>query len=224
MVTQATCSFSGCAHLSTKRGWCESHYSQWHRTGVLSSLRPRGDNDHVICEEEHTAWLILTDKAGVERARTCVDLMDLPLTLGGRWSIDTKNYVVRGYRPQVKLHRLLLGEDSPSHFTDHIDGDPLNNRRSNLRSIPRAKNVQNQARKGREHLRNVYFSAVTGPRQTHRRKPWYAAVMSNGKRYKSGFFSTAMEAAVAAKDLRAKHLTDHNEARHQWPSEDQEGE
>lgn len=49
-------------------------------------------------------------------------------------------------KTSVPMHRLIL--NTPKGFeTDHIDGDGLNNQKSNLRIVTRRQNLQNQHRK-----------------------------------------------------------------------------
>jgi hypothetical protein len=51
--------------------------------------------------------------------------------------------IVDGKKCRLLMHRVIA--NTPSGLTcDHINGDPLDNRRSNLRNISRAKNLRNR--------------------------------------------------------------------------------
>jgi hypothetical protein len=103
---------------------------------------------------------------------------------------------VEGKRKNYYLHREIMG--SPPGLTiDHIDGNPLNNRRSNLRIATQAQNVQN---------RNPLSNTKTGFRGIYRdgnRFP--AVVILNGKIIRLGKFKTLAEAVVAVNQARAKY-------------------
>lgn len=92
-----------------------------------------------------------------------------------------------GYRTEY-LHRILLGG---CQHVDHIDGNGLNNRRSNLRPASRAENARNRRANANNKtgFKGVHF---------HKRKgKWQAYINVNGKRLHLGRFDTADEAASA---------------------------
>lgn len=83
---------------------------------------------------------------------TVIDEADLPLVANRSWSLKGGHvpYAVANIRGRiVKLHQLLI--DIPEGMVcDHIDGDSLNNRRSNLRVCTHQENNFNsKIRKGR---------------------------------------------------------------------------
>lgn len=61
------------------------------------------------------------------------------------WNLTTGNYVVRSTTEGREfLHRRILGlAPQDGRLGDHIDGNPLNNQRSNLRVATRAENTWN---------------------------------------------------------------------------------
>lgn len=85
------------------------------------------------------------------------------------------------------LHRALLNP-SPDMMVDHIDGDGLNNRRSNLRVCT---NQQNQANRGRQ----ANQSGFRGVRLCGDR--FRAEIKVGGKTKKLGCFALAEDAAKA---------------------------
>lgn len=97
----------------------------------------------------------------------------------------------------VRLHTLIVNP-SEGFVTDHIDGDPMNNRRDNLREITQAENCQNvRTRKG--DMRGVYFAKA--------QNNWYGQVKHMGKRYCIGRFDTPEECRDAVQKLRKEILS-----------------
>lgn len=79
-----------------------------------------------------------------------IDDDDLALFSATRWTVavrgSTKYLQGRVGGRRVYLHRILV--DVPEGLVvDHIDGNGLNNRRSNLRAVTRQQNVWNKCRK-----------------------------------------------------------------------------
>lgn len=93
---------------------------------------------------------------------------------------------------QTTMHRLLLG--FPFEVIDHINGNGLDNRRSNLRTVSHSQNRQNAANYGK-FLKGVH------KRRNRNRNGYYA--MINGKYI--GSYNTEIEAALAY-DTAAKQF------------------
>ena len=74
---------------------------------------------------------------------------------------------------------------------DHIDRDPLNCQRYNLRRATRRQNTQNQK------LRSSNESGYKGVSWHKTRKKWQAYIMADYKRQHLGLFLSAKEAAIA---------------------------
>src|SRR5688500_491678 len=96
-----------------------------------------------------------------------------------------------GYR-WVSMHRLILNE--PDGEVDHINGDGLDNRRSNLRVCTHSENLRNRRPYGRSKFLGVVFDDSGGSW----RQPWRANI---GQR-RLGRFTTE-EAAARAYDAAA---------------------
>ena len=74
------------------------------------------------------------------------DTDDYPLIKKYSWRVDEHGYVRSWCKEygHFKLHRLLMGFET-TKYVDHINGDPADNRRSNLRLATSAQNAQNSA-------------------------------------------------------------------------------
>lgn len=75
-----------------------------------------------------------------------VDVDMLPI-LEGVWCFDKVGYAVkrnRGAGGRISMHRLIAGvADNPQVMVDHINGNPLDNRRNNLRIATKGENTVN---------------------------------------------------------------------------------
>ncbi|WP_412102526.1 HNH endonuclease [Paenibacillus alvei] len=83
--------------------------------------------------------------------------------------------------------------DVGDYVVDHINGDPLDNRRENLRVATRNENCRNRRRRKRYKYR---FKGVTYDKDKVVNK-WRARISYEGKRHCLGYFYTETEAAKA---------------------------
>jgi hypothetical protein len=94
------------------------------------------------------------------------------------------------------LHRWILGLTVRDGFIgDHINGNPLDNRRSNLRIVHASGSSQNVSGRGKSPFRGVY---PTGTR-------WEAKVKFKGVLHYLGTFQTEEQAAAVA-DAKRREL------------------
>lgn len=123
---------------------------------------------------------------------TMVDNEDFEKLKDFNWSIINKVYVEN--REFGQIHRYIM--NAPDNMlVDHKDGNPLNNRRSNLRLANHQQNMWNS--KGR-----VGLKGVTLRKDTNR---WSASITKDGVSYILGCFATEEEAGRAY-DAKAKEL------------------
>jgi len=103
------------------------------------------------------------------------------------------------------LHRLIMGlADAPrSVYVDHIDGNGLNNYRTNLRVTDNSGNQRNR----RKHLSDKYTSSYKGVhfRSYNKIENWVAQIRLSGKTRHIGYYRTEIEAARAYNEA-AKQL------------------
>lgn len=110
-------------------------------------------------------------------------------------------YAVRDASTEGRIHRVYLHrailEYNDRNDIDHIDGNPLNNVRSNLRVCSRAENARNA------RVRTGGTSRFKGVRWHSQNKNWQARITVNGKDRHIGIFGSEVDAAVAY-DVAAK--------------------
>jgi len=156
--------------------------------------RKRKPNEYEI--RGNVAYLTLTNRSGAEVAKALIDVSDLDRVLSQpRCYCGNENYVMLGYTG-IKLHRFLLNAPDGMQV-DHINGDRLDNRRSNTRLCTAGENNMNRRYSqplGRSGVRNV----VWDPR-AHK---WFVKVRARGVQYLGGYFNNLEDAAEAAQRLR----------------------
>lgn len=124
-----------------------------------------------------------------------VDDDDVPLATRYRWRVDKFGYVHRkvGSAPAGRprhflLHRVICGAPKGVEV-DHVNGDPRDNRRSNLRLCTRAENSRNVGPMPyRKH--GLPFKGITPSG-----KKWAAFITIRRKQRYLGAFDTPEEAA-----------------------------
>lgn len=126
------------------------------------------------------------------------------------WHLDSVGYATRNIktddkRTLLRLHRFLLNPD-PGYEVDHIDGDRLNNRRSNLRLCSRAENARNS--KPQLTLNGLPVSCRYKGVTISRGK-YAASIKANSKKRSLGYFCDPAEAARAYDRAARIHFGQH---------------
>jgi HNH endonuclease/AP2 domain len=149
---------------------------------------------------------------GGRRRSVFIDKEDLPVmkSFDGAWFLLRDNTVksrekfyvahTKSGSKTVLLHRLLMNPGA-GLIVDHIDGNPLNNRRKNLRLLTHAENMQN-----RSGLETRNKSGYRGISWDKRRNKWRAKVKLNGKVVYEKFFSDIKEANHNVIEARKIHM------------------
>jgi hypothetical protein len=88
------------------------------------------------------------------------------------------------------IHRVIL-QPAPSELVDHINGDPLDNQRANLRLANSHQNHQNRKVKSNSH------TGLKGVGWHKERGKYYARIQLQGIRCHLGYFPDAEMAALA---------------------------
>jgi len=143
----------------------------------------------IECREDGTIVVHLTqgkvavcdeaDRNRIELFRWCAVLTTRPRTRNECWY--ARNNAV-GY-----LHQFLTG----FRRTDHINGDGLDNRRSNLREVTHKQNLANQ------RLSSANKSGYRGVSWFPRDSKWTAHIKVNGRAKNLGYFTDPADAARA---------------------------
>lgn len=119
-----------------------------------------------------------------------VDPEDVDLVSAYRWRKRGDYAAAMIDRTLVRMHRLLVPEVAEGYLLDHIDGDGLNNRRSNLRVCTPQQNACNRGK--RATTMHSRFKGVT-----RSANGWSAIIQHKGRAAHLGTFESEPLAARA---------------------------
>lgn len=113
----------------------------------------------------------------------------------GNWRLGNPGYAeistsVNGKAVSILMHREIMKAKKGKNI-DHIDGNPLNNQKSNLRYATMAQNAWN--RKGIDNSSSKY-KGVSWAKTVNK---WYACIKKHGKNKNLGLYDNEIDAAKA---------------------------
>lgn len=156
--------------------------------------RTRFSLNEIIVYEDY-AEIILYDKSQREKARALIDLDDVDRCRNIKWCYDR---YVRNTTTKLMLHRYVMGYDNDL-VIDHINGNPLDNRKSNLRICDTSQNAMNQKTSTRNN------SGAKGVFWDKHRNKWRVTI-AIGKHPKTvGRFNTYEEAVYAREQAEIEY-------------------
>lgn len=139
-----------------------------------------------------------------------INTSDINLIVIYKWCAwfnkSSKSYYAKsniGNHKVVSLHRFLLGVTDPKLHVDHINGNTLDNRRSNLRICTAAENTKNHTK---PHPRNK--SGFRGVCWSKDKLKWKAYITLSGKHKHLLYSHNLIEAAKAFDDAAIEYYQD----------------
>jgi len=197
--TPRLCDVEGCGKRHEAQGYCQTHYLRWKKSGSTDDPR---EKSRIEANEEDAGTLRVYATGKFRDAYTTIDEEDRYLVEGVSMNC------VQGYM-RIKsrgLHRIIMGlPPGDKRQVDHIDGDPLNNRRANLRIVTFRQQMQNKKPYTASGHRNVCEDKAKGL--------FRVIVTKDGKRYSGGRFKQLDDAVEKAREMRGRLFTHHNEDR-----------
>lgn len=119
-----------------------------------------------------------------------------------KWSLGTGTYIKSS--KIGKLHRFIMNCPDDK-VIDHIDHNPLNNQKSNLRICTISQNGGNRM-KPKKYKNRYMTSKFKGVRWHKHAKKWSSHITINFQQEHLGAFNSEVEAAKAYNDAAVKHF------------------
>lgn len=176
-----------CAKKVVARGYCDTHYRKRKKTG---NLLPSTQAPRLATIENNIAKIPLGLNA--KHGYAIVDANIVSEFEKYLWTVS-KGYAVRNNKENshVFMHQCIKGKAPKGLVIDHINGNKLDNRASNIRFITQQQNTFNKTSSG-----------VTWRKD---RNKWMARIKVSGKTIFLGHFDTKKEAQTAYIVAKAKH-------------------
>jgi len=128
-----------------------------------------------------------------------VDDEDFKLANNYKWYMNKRGYVKGMIGDTTKsLHRIIMGE--PSGNVDHINGNKLDNRQSNLRICNQSQNCANSK------IPKNNTSGYKGVHWNKALKKWQSYIMVRRKRIHLGYFYIREQAGKAYNDAAVEYF------------------
>lgn len=180
---------SGVSMDGELRHLCSKHAHQYYKYGKVWETTPKYE-----LRDDDVKVTVYGDKGSYNEL--LISYADLPMFFYKEWAVSD------GYCrcADGSLHRLIMGVTDSNLVVDHINKNPLDNRRSNLRICTYQENSRNSSKHKIGDNRFIGVSFDKG------RNLWRAYINIDGKQLFLGRFETERDAIVARLQAEATYF------------------
>ena len=161
-------------------GMCTKHYDQWYKYGKVLDNNPRNQKDpnEIVIHDDYAEIILYEGKTCYEVDRALIDLDDIEKVKKYKWClINKKREKFVTTKDGYFLHTLIM--DCPKDKSVmHINGNNLDNRKSNLRILEQTKKKRNEV------TRKKMSEAKKGKKYSEEHKAKISKAMSKAKKGK----------------------------------------
>lgn len=191
------CQVDGCIDVEFSKGFCSRHYKQMYRHGKTFRTLYE-DNDYII--DGKTTYIKIYNN-GEYSATSIIDTEDIDIAKQYNWHINKGGYVT--YKSDtmghIFLHRLVT-KCEEDKIVDHINRNPLDNRKENLRICTQTENMQNksiQSNNKSGHAGVFYYDKIN---------KWGSRITVNKKNINLGYFESIEDAIKIRKEAEERYF------------------
>lgn len=201
-MTRKCCICGGTFHASFDgNDYCSKHYTQMWRYGHIVERTIYDKNCFI--QEGNITRMITFNKKNEASGEVLLDTTDVNLVKQYKWYITIRKSKLYCYGTingnKIALHRFLL---NTTNVVDHINGNSLDNRRSNLREVTPQQNCYNKKIHGK------FFAGIIKTNYV-KENPYMVFFSHNNKEQYLGSFSTYEEAALTRLAKEAEIWKEH---------------
>lgn len=110
-----------------------------------------------------------------------------------------------GKNKKMFLHRTVMNARR-GQLVDHIDRNPLNNRKENLRFCRHMENLRNRPKPKGKKSSSIFKGVYMPNQKVGAKKPWVARIMVNYRGISLGCHATQEDAARAYNEAAKKYF------------------
>lgn len=206
---------------------CQKHQHQWYEKGKITDPSPyscmdKSTNEYIEYDDYYEIILRSAYNGYKEVGRAIIDKDDYERCKQLRWRLSEHKYkrkhgiLIRrecvtgspSKNNMTSLHRFILGLTKKCDIVDHINGNPLDNRKSNLRICTQQNNIWNKTKLSANNTSGV-LGVYKDNRKGHKSN-WIAEIKYNDiKIYLSAYinFEDAVYCRYFAEKLLFKEFS-----------------
>jgi len=189
------CKVAGCNNKAVIEGRCQRHYDHIRRYGKILKRTIKDPNEIILCG--NYAEVVIYNVKRNEVARTLISLKDVEKTAKHKWCVSSGYATSCIDGKMCGMNRFIMKEElikiKEKRDVDHINGNKLDNRRSNLRLATRSQNLMNK-----KHALGIYFN-----KQCNK---WTAQIKANNKCINLGAYQNKEEALKVRRQAELKYF------------------
>jgi hypothetical protein len=184
---------------NTQSFLCQRHRKQIYKYGKIVDPRASRADDVVFIYDDY-AKINIYNKRGEFEKSFVIDIEDVDKIQKYKWSLVKGYLMTKDENNQtIYLHRYILDCTDSNIVVDHINHNPLDNRKSNLRLCTNQENIRHH----KIFITNT--SGHTGVVWDKQRNKWLSQIVVDNKNIFLGRFENIQEAINVRKNAEKKY-------------------
>ncbi len=188
-----TCIVETCNNKHYAKGYCSKHYKQIWKYGEIK--HGKYELNEIIIHNKY-AEILLYDRKCNAIDKTIIDLDDVEKVKNIKWWKNKRGYV---NSKNIMLHKFIMNCPKDK-VVDHINHNPLDNRKCNLRICTQGENRFNS------NIRKDNTTGYIGIVFIKKTNKYRARITKNGVTYNLGHYNSLEEAIKARKEAEEKYF------------------